>query len=313
MRVAVIGAGGTGGYYGGVLARAGHEVAFVARGAHLEAIRHGGLAVRSRLSGDFTVHPRATADTREIGPVDLVLFCVKAYDTDAAAERLRPLVGPETVILSVQNGIDNEDRIARSVGPAHVLGAVAQVSSVIEAPGVIAQTAGPGKIIFGELDGPPSPRTERLLDAFRRAGIAAEVRPDMRVALWEKFIFICGLSGVTSLTRLPIGPILADPETGALLRGTMAEVEAVAHAEGVAVPAGHADRAFAFMKSQEPWYRGSMYYDLAAGRRMELETLNGTVVRLGRARGVPTPLNFAIYAALRPYAGGPPAVPSAVS
>jgi len=309
MRVAVIGAGGTGGYYGGVLARAGHDVAFLARGAHLEAIRTHGLAVKSRLAGDFTVRPRATADPGEIGVVDLVLFCVKAYDTAAAAERLRPLVGPDTVILSVQNGIDNEDRIARVVGPSHVLGAVAQVSSVIEAPGVITQTAGPGKIILGELDGPPSERTQRLLEAFQAAGIAAEVRPDMRVALWEKFIMICGVSGVTSLTRLPMGPILSDPETSALLRGTMIEVEAVARAEEIAVSAGHAERVLAFMRGVEPHMRGSMYYDLAAGRRMELETLNGTVVRLGRARTVPTPLNFAIYAALKPYAAGPPPSP----
>ncbi len=309
MRVAVIGTGGTGGYFGGVLARAGEEVVFVARGAHLDAIRSRGLTVKSRLAGEFTVPARTADDLREIGPVDLILFCVKAYDTAEAAERLRPLVGPNTLILSVQNGIDNEERIVRIVGKTHVLGATAQVSSVIESPGVIAQTAGPGKIIFGELDGPPSPRTEQLLGTFRRAGIAAEVRADVRVALWEKFILICGVSGITALTRLPIGTILADPETSALLRGTMAEVEAVAHAEEVAVSRGYADQAHGFMAHVEPWMRGSLYYDLTAGRRLELETLNGTVVRLGRRHGVPTPLNFAIYAALKPYADGPPATP----
>lgn len=309
MRVAVFGAGGTGGYFGGLLARAGHDVAFVARGAHLEALRRSGLTVKSRLAGDFTVRARVTDDPDRIGPVDLVLFCVKAYDTVGAAGRLRTLVGPETVILSVQNGIDNEARIAEAVGPAHVLAAVAQVSSVIEAPGVIAQTAGPGKIIFGELDGGPTARVERLRDALQQAGIAAQVRADMRVALWEKFIFICGVSGVTALTRLPLGPILGDPETRALLRGTLAEAEEVAHAEGVAVPEGYAERALAFIASLEPWMRGSLYYDLVAGRRLELETLNGTVVRLGRAREVPTPMNVAIYAALRPYAEGPPAAP----
>jgi len=309
MRVAVIGAGGTGGYFGGVLARAGEEVVFVARGAHLDAIRSRGLMVKSRLAGEFTVPARAVDDLTEIGPVDLILFCVKAYDTAEAAERLRPLVGLDTMILSVQNGIDNEDRIARIVGKTHVLGAAAQVSSVIESPGVIAQTAGPGKIIFGELDGPPSPRTEELLGTFQRAGIAAEVRADIRVALWEKFILICAVSGITALTRLPIGTILADPETSALLRGTMAEVEAVAHAEEVAVSRGYADQAHGFMAHVEPWMRGSLYYDLTAGRRLELETLNGTVVRLGRRHGVPTPLNFAIYAALKPYADGPPVTP----
>lgn len=309
MRVAVIGAGGTGGYFGGLLARAGHEVVFVARGAHLDAIRRAGLTVRSRLAGDFTVAARATDRPDGIGAVDLILFCVKAYDTPRAAALLPPLIGPRTVILSVQNGIDNEAQIAATVGPAHVLRAVAHVSSVVEAPGVIAQTAGPGKIIFGEMDGGPTARVECLQRTFQQAGIAAEARGDMRVALWEKFIFICGVSGVTALTRLPLGPILADAETRALLHGTMAEAVAVGRAEGIAVPAGYADRALSFVAGLEPWMRGSMYHDLAAGRRLELETLNGTVVRLGRDRGVPTPRNAVIYAALRPYIDGPPASP----
>ncbi len=307
MRVVVIGAGGTGGYFGGLLARAGDEVVFVARGTHLDAIRREGLTVRSRRAGTFTVRAPAVATPDGLGPAEVVLFCVKAYDTPQAAELLRPLVGPGTVVLSVQNGIDNEQQIARIVGPSHVLAAVAQVSAVIEAPGVIAHTAGPGKLIFGEMEGGPTPRVERLREHLEGAGIVAEVRADMRTALWEKFIFICGLSGLTALTRLPVGPILADPEARAFLRETMAEVEAVARAEGVPVAPGYADRALGLMASLEPWTRGSLYYDLAAGRRLELETLNGTVVRLGRARGVPTPMNVAIYAALRPYAQGPPA------
>jgi 2-dehydropantoate 2-reductase len=303
MRIAVMGAGGTGGYFGGLLARAGEDVTFIARGPHLDAIRARGLHVRSRLAGDFTVRPQATDDPRGLGPVDLILFCVKSYSTAEAAEKIRPLVGPQTMVLSVQNGIDNNERIAEVVGPKPVLGAVAHVSSVIESPGVIAQTAGPGRIIFGELAGGVSPRVERLLDTLRRAGIVAEVHPNIRVALWEKFVFICGVSGMTALTRLPIGPILASQETRDMLRGTMAEVEAVARAEGVGVR-GYVDQALEFMKRLEPSMRGSMYYDLAAGRRLELETLNGTVMGLGRARGIPTPLNFAIYAALKPYANG---------
>ncbi len=198
MRMVVMGTGGTGGYFGGLLARAGEEVTFVARGAHLEAIRAQGLTVKSRLAGDFTLRVKATDNPAEVGPVDLILFCVKAYDTDAAAEQIRSLVGPDTVILSVQNGIDNEEWIARIVGDKHVIGAVAQISSVIEAPGVIAQTAGPGKILFGELAGDASPRTERLLGIFRRAGIAAEFRPDIASP--------CGRSSSSS-ARLAASPL----------------------------------------------------------------------------------------------------------
>lgn len=304
-----MGAGGTGGYFGGLLGRAGEDVTLMARGTHLEAMRAGGLTVKSRLAGDFTLRLKATSDPHEVGPVELVLFCVKAYDTAAAAEQIRPLVGPDTMVLSVQNGIDNEERIAQVVGSEHVIGAVAQVMSVIEAPGVVAQTAGPGRIILGELAGGTSPRTERLLATFQRAGIAAELRPDIRVALWEKFLFICAYSGVTALTRLPIGPILTYPETRALFRGTIEEVEAVGRASGIALSEGCVDQTLALAAGVEPWGRSSLYYDLAAGRRLEVEALNGRAVRLGRERGIPTPLNFAIYAALKPYADGAPTSP----
>jgi 2-dehydropantoate 2-reductase len=308
MRVAVIGAGGTGGFFGGLLARGGEEVVFIARGAHLEAIRRHGLAVKSRLAGEFTVRAQATDNPAEVGPVDLVLVCVKTYSLDEAVAMLPPLAGPGTAILSVQNGIDNEDRIARAVGPGHVLGAVAHVSSLIESPGVVAQVAGPGKLLFGELDGSRSARVGRLRDVFVRSGIAAEVRDDIRTALWEKFVMICGVSGVTALTRLPIGPILATPETARVLRGTMEEVEAVARAGGVPLPEGCVGQAMDLAGSFEPEMRGSMAHDLAAGRRLELEALNGTVVRLGQARGIPTPFNFVIYAALKPFVAGTPAL-----
>lgn len=309
MRIAVMGAGGTGAYFGGLLARAGEDVMFIARGAHLDAIRAEGLRVKSRLVGEFTLPVKATDDPGEIGPVELILFCVKAYDTDAAAERIRGLIGPDTMILSVQNGIDNEERISKMVDRTHVLGGLAQVVSVIEAPGVIAQTAGFGKIIFGELSGDRTPRTERLLTMFQRAGIAAELRTDILVALWEKFLFICGYSGVTALTRLPIGPILACPDTRALLRGTMEEAEAIGRACNIGLPVGCADGALNLLSGLEPAARSSLYYDLAAGRRLEVEALNGAIVRLGRERGIATPLNFAIYAALKPYENGAPALP----
>ncbi|MGH2668070.1 MAG: 2-dehydropantoate 2-reductase [bacterium] len=310
MRIAVMGAGGTGGFFGGLLARAGESVTFIARGAHLAALQSRGLAVTSRLAGDFTVPVTATSDPAAVGAVDLVLFCVKAYDTETAAAQIRSLVGPDTMVLSVQNGIDNAERIARVVGEQPVIGGVAQISSVIEAPGVIAQTAGAGRIIFGELAGGSSARTERLLSAFQQAGITAQLHPDIRVALWEKFLMICAFSGLTALTRLPLGSILGCAETRALFRDTMAEVEAIARAIGIRLPAGCVDRTVAMFTALEPWARGSLYYDLAAGRRLELEVLHGTVVRLGGQQGIATPLNFAIYAALKPYVDGAPVLPT---
>jgi 2-dehydropantoate 2-reductase len=310
MKVAVIGAGGTGGFFGGLLARAGHEVTFVARGAQLDAIRSNGLTVNSRLAGNFTVRAGATEDARTIGPADLVLVCVKTYSLDGVLPMLPALTGPKTAILSVQNGIDNEARIAGVVGAGPVLGAVAQVSSFIQGPGVVGQTAGPGRLAFGEMAGGESARTAALLRAFTEAGITAEVRPDIRVALWEKFIFICGVSGVTALTRLPVGSILADRETAGLMRATLEEVIAVARAEDTPVAPHFADQALAMMGKLEPWMRGSMAQDLADGRRLELEWLNGTVVRLGRAREIPVPANWAIYAALRPFGDGAPAEPA---
>ena len=306
MRIAVVGAGGTGGYFGGLVARAGQDVTFIARGAHLEALRVRGLTVESKLAGTFTVPVQATDAPTEVAPVDLILFCVKTYDTDTAAESIRPLIRPDTMLLSLQNGIDNEERIARAAGYTSRLGAVAYVVSAIKAPGVVAQTAGPGKIILGELSGGASARTERLRDVLQRAEITAEVHRDIRVVLWQKFLFICAFSGVTAVTRLPIGTILADSVTSALFRGKVEEVEAVARADGIDLPADCVEQALATAAAVEPWGRGSLYHDLAVGRRLELESLNGEVVRRGREHGIETPLNFAIYAALRPYVDGPP-------
>ncbi|HYM90744.1 MAG TPA: 2-dehydropantoate 2-reductase, partial [bacterium] len=247
-----------------------------------------------------------TADPREIGQVDLVLFCVKTYDTEAAAALIRPIVGPDTVILSVQNGIDNDERIARVVTQGTAISAAAQVNAHVEGPGVIGQTAGPGRLIFGANAGNLGQRNDQLCRHCKDAGIAAELQPDIKTVLWSKFMFICGFSGVTALTRLTIGPILACAETTALFRGTMAEVDLVAKSQGVALAAGVPDQGLKNSSALEPWAKGSMAHDLALGRRLELESLNGTVVRLGQAKGVPTPLNFAIYAALKPFVNGPP-------
>ncbi len=306
MRIAVMGTGGTGGYFGGLLARAGEEVTFIARGAHLEAIRKNGLAIKSVLAGDFSFAATATDNPEDIGPVDFVLFCVKAYHNAVSADLIRPLIGPQTIVLSVQNGIDNEQQIGKVIGPEHIVGCIAYVSSTIESPGVIAQTAGPGKIIFGEMAGGTSQRTEVLKDTLQRAGITAELHPDIQTALWQKFMAICGVNGVTALTRLPMGEIMACEETRNLLKDTMEEVEAVARPSGANLPAGCVQQSIDFFGSLEASMRGSMYYDLAAGRRLELEVLNGTVVRLGDEHGIPTPINFAIYAALKPYLNGAP-------
>jgi 2-dehydropantoate 2-reductase len=306
MRVTVMGTGGTGGYFGGLLARAGEDVTFVARGAHLDAIRANGLTVRSRLAGNFTVTARATANPGEAGPADLILFCVKTYDTERAAESLGAAVGSGTVILPVQNGIDSAERIGQVVGGDHVIGGLAGVSSVIAAPGVIEHRAGPDLIQLGELDGKPSARTSRIAETLGRAGMKAQVRTDIRVALWEKFVLICGLSGLTALTRLPLGAVLGCEETRSLLRQVMEETATVGRTEAPALPAAIVDNLLKFFGASDPEIRGSLYYDLAAGRRLEIETLNGTVVRIGRERGIPTPANFVVYASLKPYADGAP-------
>ena len=306
MRIAVMGTGGTGGYFGGLLSRAGEEVTFVARGAHLEAIRKNGLSVRSVLAGDFTIPVKATADPGDTGPVDLVLFCVKAYDNAVATELIRPLVGPQTVVVSVQNGIGNEEQIGQMIGAQHIVGCVSYVSSTLASPGVITQTAGPGKLVLGEMAGGRSLRTETLKNTLQNAGITVELHADIQVALWQKFVAICGVNGITALTRLAMGEILACDETRKLLKAAMVEVEMVGRAVGIALPEDCVDQAMAIFNSMGPMMRGSMYYDLAAGRRLELEVLNGSVVRLGGGNEIPTPINFAIYAALKPYLNGTP-------
>jgi 2-dehydropantoate 2-reductase len=304
MRLVVIGAGGTGGYFGGLLARAGEEVSFLARGTQLEALRTHGLSVKSRLAGTFSLPVHATSEPQEIGPVDLVLFCVKTYDTGAASGGLHLFMGPETVVLPIQNGIDAAEQLGREVGAQHLVGGVAYVTSQIESPGVIAQTAGAGSIELGELAGGQSERTGRLQQVLRHAGIRAELPPDIRVTLWEKFLFICAFSGVTALTRLPLGQVLAYQETSELLKAVLKEGEAVSRASGITLPVDIVERSYATLQALEPEAMGSMAFDLLAGRRLEIEALNGTMVRLGKEHNLSLPFNSAIYAALKPYANG---------
>lgn len=303
MKIGVVGTGGIGGYFGALLARAGEDVFCLARGEHLQAIQERGLRVESVL-GEFTVRPRATADPTVIGPMDLVLFGVKTYDTDAAAQAMRPMVGDATVVVTLQNGVESAERIAAAIGPGRVLPGAAYIFSGIAAPGVIRQTAGLRKIVFGEPDGRRTPRAEAVLAACRGAEVNAELTDQIVRVLWEKWAFICAQGGLTALTRLPIGEIRECAETWALFRGVVEEIVAVASARGIALTPGLVEALLGQSARLEPQTASSLYNDLMAGRRLEVEALHGTVVRLGRDAGVPTPLNAAIYGALKPYEGG---------
>lgn len=305
MGIVVMGAGGTGGYFGAKLARAGEDVTFVARGAHLDAIRAGGLRVRSAVDGEWTVRAPAVERLEGSPPADLVLFCVKSFDTEAAAAVIRPAVGPATGVLSIQNGVDNEDKLARLLGPGHVLGGVAQVFATIEAPGVISHVF-LGRILFGEMDGRQSDRARAFLGACQRASIPAEMVPDVRQALWEKYVYLTAQAGMTALTRCPAGVIRQLPETRRLYRLLLEEVAALARAAGVGLEAGIVDRYMGFLDTVGAGAYSSLHSDLTHGKRLELEALHGHAVRLGERHGVPTPTLFAVYAALKPYVDGPP-------
>jgi 2-dehydropantoate 2-reductase len=301
VKIAVLGAGGVGGYFGGRLAAAGNEVHLLARGDHLAALRDDGLRVRS-LKGDFTADVHATDDPSAVGRCDAVLFCVKSYDTREAAARLAPMLGDDTAVVSLQNGVDNEETIAAVVGAGHVLGGAAFIFSTIAAPGVIAHTGGPARIVFGELDGVRTPRVERLLAACQEAGVDAAVPPDIRVVLWSKFAFICAVAGMTAAVRLPLGEIRAEPASWAMFRRLLTEVVAVARAEGVALGPDVVREQVALAEAQGPDVYSSLHHDLVNGNRLELDALHGAVVRRGARRGVPTPANEAVYAILAPWA-----------
>ena len=301
MRVGVVGAGGVGGFFGARLAQAGGDVAFVARGAHLDAMRERRLLVRSA-DGDLEVKVEATNDPREIGPCDAVLVCVKSYDAEAAAAGLEPLVGSDTAIVPLLNGIDHLDVLAAAVGRQHVLGGMAAVFAERVAPGVVVHPGGPDSITFGELDGSRTPRAERLLELCREAGIADVLSHDIVSLMWRKLAFICAQAGLTAVTRLPLGEIRENEESFSLYGRVVEEVLAVAKAEGVPVRDGTGAQLVEFAKGLEPGLFSSLHDDLVAGRRMELDALHGAVVRRGHARAVPVPACEAIHAFLAPWA-----------
>ena len=306
MRIAIIGAGGVGGYFGARLIAAGEEVHLVARGAHLGAMQRTGLRLRSGL-GDLVVAPvHATADPGTIGPVDLVMIAVKLWSTAEAMESAGPLVGPGTALVSFQNGVEAADLAAGEFGPEHVLGGVAHIAALIEEPGVIRHNGTLARLTFGEFDGKSSPRARALLAACEAAGVDAVLSADIRGAIWEKFVFLVAVAGMTALTRLPIGPIRTDPVCREMLQDAMAEV-VVASSHDVRLPADVVERQMSLVDRLPPDMVSSMLGDLRRGHRLELEWLSGAVARMGSVAGVATPRNQAIYAALRPHAGGAPA------
>jgi len=301
MRIAVYGAGGVGGYFGGRLADAGAEVHLIARGAHLLALREHGLTVRS-VKGDFHVQAPATDDPRDVGRCDLVLFCVKTFDTDAAAARLGPLVGTGTAVLSLQNGVENEEKLARVVGADHVMGGAAFIFAGVAEPGVIVHSGGPASITFGELDGRTSQRAQRLLALCEQAGVEAELSASIKTALWAKLAFICAQAGMTTAVRLPIGEIRAADAAWAAFGRLVAEVCAVAEADGAPVPQAARERVLALAQAIEPGSFSSLHDDLVTGRPMELEGLHGFVVRRAARHGLAVPMSEAVYAILQPWA-----------
>jgi 2-dehydropantoate 2-reductase len=304
MKIAVMGTGGVGGYYGARLAEAGYEVGFVARGAHLAAIRKDGLRLESPLGDVHLEKVRATDDPATLGKADLVIFAVKLWDTEAAATLIRPLVGPETGVLSLQNGVQKDDVLRRVLGAEPVMGGVCYVATVIDRPGVIKHTGKMERLVFGEYDGRRSKRAEAFLEACTRARINAELSTDVRRALWEKFVFLVGMSGATTSTRFPIGRVRAHPLTRAFFLDLMRETVAVGRAHGIVIGDGYAEERLAFSDTMPAETTASMHHDLQRGNPLEVMWLSGGVVALGEAVGVPAPLNRAVRDMLALHAEG---------
>jgi 2-dehydropantoate 2-reductase len=306
MRIAVIGTGGIGGPYGASLAKAGADLTFVARGAHLAAIRENGLRVEGD-RGETLIRPaQATDDIAGIGVVDYVLFCVKLWDVESAGEQLRPIVGPDTAVIPLQNGVDAPERLIPILGPAAVMGGTAFVTGSIVAPGVVRQTGSYQQMTFGELDGRISRRGEQLRDLCQAAGFEGVLSPDVRVPIWQKFLLLVPLADLNALTRVPLGTWRRDPELLAMFEASLRETDAVGRAEGVALPSDSVEQTLAMMRSMPDHHMTSMGNDLLRGNRLELPWFAGKVAELGRRHAIPTPVNAFVYAALKLYANGPP-------
>jgi len=312
MRFAILGSGAVGGYYGAKLARAGQAVSFIARGAHLRAIRERGLLVWSPL-GDFVARGHASDNPADVGPVDVVIVAVKTYDNETALPMLAPLVGDDTVVLTLQNGVDSPDRIATVVGAERVLGGTTYVATALKLPGLIEQTGTHRRVVLGEVfrAGPTvSERVAQIGAVLASADIQVETVPDARVPIWEKFIYLSPVAAFTGAGRVPAGAIWADPFIRAQFLEAAGEVERVARASGVAVSSNTMERIHQYMEALPYNMRSSLLIDLSAGKRIEVESLQGEVVRRGRELGVPTPIISTLYAVLKPHTAGPPETPA---
>jgi 2-dehydropantoate 2-reductase len=304
LHIAIMGSGGVGGYLGGRLAASGQDVTFIARGAHLAAIRERGLAIRSAL-GDVTVRPaQASDDPASVGPVDLVIFAVKLYDTEAAAQATRPLVGAETGVVTFQNGVNSTEVLSGVLGTERVIGGVAKIASVVAEPGVIRHTGTMAEFLFGELDGGRSARVAVLSEALDVAGVDHLVSDDIRRDIWAKMVSLSTFSGLTTLLRLPIGPIREDPETHAVLHAGLEEAFAVARAKDIGLPDDYVDRTLALFARLPFEMKSSMLEDLERGRRLELPWLSGAIVRMGKDLGISTPTHAFITTALKLHING---------
>jgi 2-dehydropantoate 2-reductase len=311
MKIAILGSGAVGGYYGARLARAGEDVTFVARGAHLAAIRERGMEIRSEALGGFVARARAEEDTSRVGEVDLVLVAVKAYDNPVALPMLTPMLGEATLVLALQNGVDSPTQVAAIAGQARTLGGTTYIATALEAPGVIVQTGAHRRIVFGEVFGDLPRVTDRVTgiqQTLAQADIQADAVGDGRVPIWEKFVFLAALAGFTGAARLPIGPVWSDPFTRTQFLAGCREIEALARAEGVPVAADVVDRMISYIDAIPGSMRSSLLIDLQHGNRIEVEALHGAVVRRAAKLGVPTPIMSTLYAVLKLHAQGPPRV-----
>lgn len=305
MKIAMMGSGGVGGFFGGRLAKAGHDVRFIARGSHLAALRAQGLTIENEPQGNIHIPKvNATEDPASIGTVDLVILSVKLWDTEAAAQQVKPIVGPDTAVLSLQNGVTKDAIMRRVFGDKAVMGGVCYVATHISRPGTIRQTGTMQRIVVGEYGGRKSKRAEELHAALASSGVTAELSDDVRRSIWEKYVFLVGLSATTTTMRRTLGPIRSNAQTRTFLHDVIREVVAVGRAHGVALPEDYADNRLAFGDTLPADMTSSMHHDLEKGNRLEVEWLSGGVVKLGKEKGVPTPCNRAVCDILALHAGG---------
>lgn len=308
MRFAILGSGAVGGYFGAKLARSGQDVTFIARGAHLEAIRQRGLEIQSAKLGDFTVKAAAESDISKVGPVDVVIVSVKAYDNATALPMLKPMIGPDTVVLTLQNGVDSTDDVAAVVGEAHVLGGTTYVATALEGPGLIVQTGIHRSIILGEVFGDCSrisPRVQAIADVMAAADIIVTPVADARVPIWDKYVYLAAFSGFTGASRLAIGHIWKFPHVQEMFYAASREIAAIAKAEGVTISANRFDTLTEYMQNLPASTRSSLLIDLEQGKRIEVEALQGAAVRRAAKHGIPVPIMSTLYALLKPMESGP--------